>query len=87
MFPIINQLNKNGLIPYTLFRDATDFKNGHHVKNLDWLNRDLSRVIVIDWNPKSVQLHPENGFIIPRWDGNDDDHALLDVAAFLRSKS
>lgn len=86
MFPIINQLNKNGLIPYTLFRDSTDFRDGIHIKNLNWLNRDLSKVIVVDWNPKSVKLHPDNAFIIPRWDGNNDDHTLLDLATFLRSK-
>ncbi|XKL69170.1 hypothetical protein PGB90_006939 [Kerria lacca] len=85
MFPIINQLNKNGLIPYTLFRDSTDFRDGIHIKNLNWLNRDLSKVIVVDWNPKSVKLHPDNAFIIPRWDGNNDDHTLLDLATFLRT--
>lgn len=85
MIPIVNQLNKNQLIAASLFRDSTDFRNGHHVKNLNWLNRDLNKVIVIDWNPQSVQLHPDNAFIIPRWKGNDDDVTLLDLATFLRS--
>lgn len=67
-----------------LFRDSTDFIDGHHVKNLDWLNRDLSKVIVVDWNPESVKLHPDNALVISRWKGNDDDQTLSDLASFLK---
>lgn len=84
MVPIIQQLNKNDTIMYTLFRDSTDFRDGHHVKNLNWLNRDLSKVIVVDWNAESVKLHPNNAFIISRWNGDDDDKTLIDLASFLR---
>lgn len=86
MTPILNQLNKNGSIVYSLFRDSTDYRDGHHVKNLNWLNRDLSKVIVIDWNRESVKLQPENAFIISRWKGDDDDQALIDLASFLRGE-
>lgn len=86
MNPIIHQMNKNGSIVYTLYRDSTDFIEGHHVKNLNWINRDLSKVIVVDWNPESVKLHPSNAFIIKRWDGSDDDQTLIDLASFLRGK-
>ncbi|KAM0736335.1 Mitochondrial import inner membrane translocase subunit TIM50-C [Formica fusca] len=72
---------------YRLVRDATRFVDGHHVKDLGALNRDLSKVIVIDWNDKSVKLHLENAFKLPRWTGNDDDTTLYDIAAFLKSKS
>jgi len=85
VFPILNQLDKNGVIVYRLVRDSTDFVDGHHVKNLDWLNRDLSKVIVVDWNADSVKLHPSNALVIPRWSGNDDDDTLIDLAAFLKA--
>lgn len=65
---------------------ATHFVDGHHVKSLDRLNRDLSKVIVIDWNENSTKFHPENTFNIPRWDGNDDDLTLFNLTAFLKSK-
>lgn len=71
---------------YRLVRDATHFVDGHHVKNLDNLNRDLRKVIVIDWDPNSTKLHPENTFHVERWTGNDDDLSLLDLVAFLKSK-
>ncbi|KAG8292266.1 Mitochondrial import inner membrane translocase subunit TIM50 [Homalodisca vitripennis] len=84
-FPIINTLDPNGYIMYRLFRDATDYVDGHHVKNLDCLNRDLKRVIVVDWNPNSVKLHRANTFLVPRWTGSDSDTSLMDLAAFLKT--
>jgi len=35
---------------YRLVRDATRFVDGHHVKDLTALNRDLSKVIIITFN-------------------------------------
>lgn len=85
VFPILDALDPNGYIMYRLVRDATHFVDGHHVKNLDNLNRDLKRVIVIDWDPNSTKLHPDNTFNIARWTGNDDDTTLLDLVAFLKT--
>ncbi|XP_015601101.1 mitochondrial import inner membrane translocase subunit TIM50-C [Cephus cinctus] len=85
VFPILDALDPQGYIMYRLVRDATRFVDGHHVKDLSALNRDLSKVIVVDWNSKSVQFHPENTLKIPRWTGNDDDTTLYDLAAFLRT--
>uniref|UniRef100_A0A1B0DCG2 Mitochondrial import inner membrane translocase subunit TIM50 n=1 Tax=Phlebotomus papatasi TaxID=29031 RepID=A0A1B0DCG2_PHLPP len=86
VFPILDALDPNGYIMYRLVRDATHFVDGHHVKNLDNLNRDLSKVIVVDWDPNSTKLHPENTFNISRWTGNDDCATLFDLVAFLKSK-
>lgn len=85
VFPIIEALDPKHIISYKLVRDATHFVDGVHVKSLDKLNRELSKVIVIDWSMDSVKFHPDNVFHIPRWAGNDDDTTLLDLAAFLKS--
>lgn len=47
MFPILDALDPNGYIMYRLVRDATRFVDGHHVKDLGALNRDLSKVTII----------------------------------------
>lgn len=86
VFPIIDSLDPKQMISYRLVRDATEFVDGHHVKNLDCINRDLSKVIVVDWNPDSVKLHPNNALVIPRWKGQDTDRTLVDLAAFLQSE-
>ncbi|XP_076230529.1 mitochondrial import inner membrane translocase subunit TIM50-C isoform X2 [Nomia melanderi] len=85
VFPILDILDPNGYIMYRLVRDSTRFIDGHHVKDLDALNRDLSKVIVVDWDPNRTKLHPENTLKLPQWTGNDDDTTLYDLAAFLKT--
>ncbi|XP_057318612.1 mitochondrial import inner membrane translocase subunit TIM50-C-like [Microplitis mediator] len=82
--PVVDALDSKG-IAIRLMRDATRFVDGHHVKDLDTLNRDLKKVIVVDWNPNSVKLHPANLFRIPRWKGNDDDTTLFHLNLFLKA--
>lgn len=82
-FPILDALDPNGYIRYRLVRDATQLVEGHHVKNLNRLNRNLKRIIVVDWDRKAIPLHQDNIFAIVRWLGNDDDVQLFDLAAFL----
>ncbi|XP_013111725.2 mitochondrial import inner membrane translocase subunit TIM50-C [Stomoxys calcitrans] len=85
VFPILDALDPNGYIMYRLVRDATHFIDGHHVKNLDNLNRDLKKVIVVDWDGNSTKMHPDNTFNIARWMGNDDDSQLFDLISFLKT--
>ena len=56
-YPIVNGMDpENRHVMYRLFRDATRFKDGCHVKDLYSLNRDLKRVIVVDWNEKTTMV-------------------------------
>lgn len=87
VYPILDSLDKNNVIMYRLVKNATDYIDGHHVKNLDRINRDLSKVIVIDWNSDSVKLQRENALVIPRWDGEDGDQQLIQLAEFLNTVS
>lgn len=43
-FPIVDALDPHKVIMYTLYRDSTKYTDGHHVKDLDRINRDLNRV-------------------------------------------
>ncbi|CAB4068230.1 TIM50 [Lepeophtheirus salmonis] len=53
-FPIIDGLDpEHQHIMHRLFRDATRYHNGHHIKDLNSVNRDPKRVIVVDWNNDS----------------------------------
>ncbi|KAI4454707.1 nuclear lim interactor-interacting factor-related [Holotrichia oblita] len=84
VFPILEVLDPNNLITYKLVRDATNFTDGHHVKDLGKLNRNLNKVILVDWDTDSVLDHQDNVLKVLRWDGNDFDTTLLDLANFLR---
>jgi Dullard-like phosphatase family protein len=47
-----------------------------YVKNLANLNRDLSKTIIIDDQPHSYILQPDNGIQIKCWTCDDDDDEL-----------
>lgn len=85
VFPILEALDPKNYISYKLVRDATHFVDGSHVKSLDKLNRDLSKVIVIDWNQDNVKFHKDNLLHLPRWSGDDDDTTMVDLVSFLQT--
>ncbi|XP_064262249.1 LOW QUALITY PROTEIN: mitochondrial import inner membrane translocase subunit TIM50-like [Passer domesticus] len=84
-FPLIDSIDPHGFVSYRLFRDATRYMDGHHVKDISCLNRDPARVVVVDWRRDSFRLQPHNGLALPRWDGGSEDRALYDLAAFLKT--
>lgn len=81
--PILEKLDPNGFIMYRLFRDSTRYYKGKHVKDLDCLNRDLSRVIIVDDDEKGFTLHPHNGIAIKPFKGDRSDRQLLELLPFL----
>ncbi|NWW83574.1 TIM50 translocase, partial [Climacteris rufus] len=84
-FPLIDSIDPHGFVSYRLFRDATRYMDGHHVKDISCLNRDPARVVVVDWRRESFRLQPYNGLALPRWAGASDDRALYELAAFLKT--
>ena len=51
------------------------------------LNRDSSKVIVVDCKREAFRLQPFNGMALKKWDGNSEDRTLYDLANFLKSES
>ncbi|KAH7929536.1 HAD-like protein [Leucogyrophana mollusca] len=84
--PIIEKLDPyNFFIPYKLFREATRSVNGKIVKDLSYLNRDLSKVILLDTHEEHVSTHPENAIVLPKWTGSPGDRGLIAIIPFLES--
>ena len=52
-------------------------------QDLSFLNRDLSKVILLDTDPSHAQLQPENAIIIPKWKGDPKDKGLVSLIPFL----
>ncbi|XP_061231942.1 mitochondrial import inner membrane translocase subunit TIM50 [Neopsephotus bourkii] len=84
-FPLIDSVDPHGFISYRLFRDATRYMDGQHVKDISCLNRDPARVVVVDCRREAFCLQPHNGLALPRWDGSSEDRQLYDLAAFLKT--
>ena len=83
--PVVAYMDPKHRIMHHLFRHCTKYMNGHHVKDLSRLNRDLKKVIFIDFDPKSFQLNPENALLVNKWEGNMDDRGLIDLAELLKT--
>jgi import inner membrane translocase subunit TIM50 len=82
---LIDNLDTQGLIMFRLFRDSTRYVDGKRIKDLNYLNRDMSKVIHIDWNRDACSLNPHNCIILDKWLGDKNDSTLVDLAVFLRT--
>ncbi|XP_024199842.1 CTD small phosphatase-like protein, partial [Rosa chinensis] len=58
---VVDRLDRQGVISHSLYRDSCKEMNGRLVKDLSGLGRDLRRVVIVDDNPNSYFLQPENG--------------------------
>lgn len=83
--PVVTSLDKDGCIMHRLYRDATHYTNGVHVKDLASLNRPLRRMVVIDDDLAEVQFNPENVIKVkPYTDPTDrTDNTLERILPFL----
>ncbi|KAK2625468.1 hypothetical protein QTJ16_004780 [Diplocarpon rosae] len=83
--PIIRKLDPYHIITWPLFREATRYENGEYVKlqDLTYLNRDPSKVIMIDTKPGHVQKQPENAIVLKPWEGSPQDKELIALIPFL----
>lgn len=57
--------------------------NTYREQDLSYLNRDLSKVIVIDTNAEHVRNQPENAIVLPKWKGDPKDRELVGLIPFL----
>ncbi|KAI0203580.1 NIF-domain-containing protein [Astrocystis sublimbata] len=81
--PLMRKLDPFQIVVWPLYREATKYKDGEIVKDLSYLNRDLSKVIIIDSKASHVQNQPENAIILPPWKGDKNDKDLVSLIPFL----
>ncbi|KAF3913942.1 hypothetical protein ABW21_db0206497 [Orbilia brochopaga] len=80
--PILAKLDPYHMY-YQLFREATKYKGGKYIKDLSYLNRDLSKVIMIDTKPDAWSEQPENAIKMKPWTGDPRDKELVALIPFL----
>lgn len=82
--PIIQKVDAQpGYIMYPLFRVHTRYVDGKYVKDLNFLNRDLKKVIMLETNPDAWSANPDNTIKLPPWTGNAKDRDLVAHIPFL----
>lgn len=52
-------------------------------QDLSYLNRDLSKTILIDTRAEHARLQPENAIILPKWTGKREDAHSKDLVALI----
>lgn len=87
MLPVVEALDKEGVIMYRLFKDSTRFTDNTHVKDLSRLNRDLRKVILMDCDADAAMLQPRNSFIMKKWEGDTKDISLLELIPLFQTIS
>ncbi|CAG8520615.1 22124_t:CDS:2 [Cetraspora pellucida] len=80
---ILAKLDPLGMVPFRLFRESTRYVDGKVIKDISKLNRDISKIIVMDSNPDAYSLQPENVISVPPWTGDPNDSFLVDTIPFL----
>ncbi|POR37674.1 Mitochondrial import inner membrane translocase subunit TIM50 [Tolypocladium paradoxum] len=81
--PLVRKLDPFRFIMWPLYREATKYEDGEIVKDLAYLNRDLSKVIIIDTKASNVRKQPENAIILDPWKGSAKDNDLVGLIPFL----
>ncbi|KAI4123032.1 MAG: hypothetical protein LQ338_005478 [Usnochroma carphineum] len=81
--PIVRKLDPYRVVMWPLFREATRYKNGEYIKDLNYLNRPLTRTLILDTSPKHTALQPANAIILNPWTGDPQDKELVSFIPFL----
>ena len=92
-FLTLQELNRAGIstffltspqfLMYKLFRDATKYIDGRHKKDLGAINRDLRKVILVDYDAESTTGHRDNALVIKKWEGDNTDTTLIGLTQLL----
>jgi len=82
--PVIDTLDKKGLIKHRLFRESCVFhENQVYVKDLSRLGRNIKDCIIIDNSPFSYLFDPTNAIGCTSWFGDEQDTELRDLLPVL----
>jgi TFIIF-interacting CTD phosphatase-like protein len=64
-------------------KECLSYRGGELTKDMRFLNRDMKNLIIIEKNPKMVKLHSDNVILLPEFQGNENDRALIEILPFL----
>ena len=54
------------------------------IKDLEILQKDLKKIIIVDNTPENFVFHKENGIYIKSWYNDRNDTELLDLLKILK---
>ena len=81
--PLIDILDVDDVCSHRLYREHCTYYQGMYIKDLSKLGRDLKEVIIVDNQPNSYMLHPENAIPTISWYEDKADKELYDLIHLL----
>jgi len=81
--PLLDKLDIHKVIKKRLFRENCVLHDGHYVKDLSLLNRDIKNTIIVDNSPASYKFHPENAIDCSSFFDDPNDNELWIIGKFL----
>jgi len=81
--PVLDLLDKNGVIRARLFREACQSHGGNYVKDLSKLGRTLKSILIVDNSPFSYQWHKDNAIPCESWFDDQNDRQLENLTPLL----
>lgn len=81
--PLLDKLDIHKVISNRLFREHCVFYDGHYVKDLSLLNRDIKQTIIVDNSTMSYVFHPENAIDCGSFIDDPSDVEMWQIADFL----
>ncbi|OMO82727.1 NLI interacting factor [Corchorus olitorius] len=80
---VLDILDPKGLISHRFYRDSCKQVRGKFIKDLSGMGRDMRKIVIVDDNPNSFTLQPENGIPIKPFLGDEPwDNELMKLAGF-----
>lgn len=77
--PLLDLMDKGGLVRWRLFRESCCPYEGNYVKDLNCLGRDLASTIIVDNSPHSYVFQPANAVPISTFIDDMEDQELLEL--------
>lgn len=81
--PLLDLLDRSGVVRWRLFREACYPYEGSYVKDLQCMGREMGQLILVDNSPHSYAFQPENAIPIETFIDDMHDQELLECLDLL----
>jgi len=83
--PLLDMLDKNGIIAHRLFRESCVLHGQAYVKDMSKLGRKLKDVMIVDNSPLSYAFQPTSAIPITSWFDDRNDRQLQQLLPVLKT--
>ncbi|PIA18717.1 HAD-like protein [Coemansia reversa NRRL 1564] len=80
---VLDRLDPLEFAPHRLYKDHMRNIDGKNYKDLTTINRDMSKVIMIDTDPEAFKMQPNNGVLGRPFYGDPGDNWIEQITEFL----